>query len=75
MCQQNQSSSQVKSSWLKNEVYELTETDREILKSKNGWLNDNLMNEGQQLICSILLDDKSLADSRFVVNEIIDFRF
>ena len=54
MCQPNQSSSQVTSSWLKNELYELTEADREILESKDGWLNDNLMDAGQQLICKAL---------------------
>ena len=50
VCQPNQSSSQVTSSWLKNELYETTEADREILESKDGWLNDNLMDAGQQLI-------------------------
>ena len=38
MCQPNQSSSQVMSSWLNNEL-------------KDGWMNDNLMDKGQQLIC------------------------
>ena len=51
MCQPNQSSSQVTSSWLNNELYELTEADREILENKDGWMNDNLMDKGQQLIC------------------------
>ena len=50
MCQPNQSSSQVTSSWLKNELYELTDADREILESKDGCLNDSLMDPGQQLI-------------------------
>ena len=54
VCQPNQSSSQVTSSWLKNELYETTEADREILESKDGWLNDNLMDAGQQLICKTL---------------------
>ena len=35
----------------KNELYKLTEVDREILESKGGWLKDNLMNARQQLIC------------------------
>ena len=47
MCQPNQSSAQATSSLLKTELYELTETDREILESKDGWLNDNLMDSGQ----------------------------
>ena len=51
VCQPKQSSSQVMPSWLKNELYELTEAVREILKSKDGWLNDNLMDARQQLIC------------------------
>ena len=51
VCQPNQSSSQVTSSWLKNGLYELTEADRKITESKDGWLNDNLMDAGQQLIC------------------------
>ena len=54
MCQPNQSSSQVTSLWLKNELYKLTEAGREILESKDGWLNDNLMDAGQQLICNAL---------------------
>ena len=45
--QPNQSSSQGTSSWFKNELYELTEADREILESKDGWLNDNLMDARQ----------------------------
>ena len=54
MCQPNQSSSQVTSSWLKNDLYDLTDAHREILESKDGWLNDNLMDAGQQLICKTL---------------------
>ena len=54
MCQPNQSSLQVTPSWLKNELYELTEADREILESKYGWLNDNPMDIRQQLICKSL---------------------
>ena len=50
MCQPNQSSSQVSSSRLKNELDEITEADRKILESKDGWLNDNLMYAGEQLI-------------------------
>ena len=54
VCQPNQSSSQFTSSWLKNELYELTEADREILESKDGLLHDNLMDAGQQLIFKAL---------------------
>ena len=54
VCQPNQSSSQVTTSWLKNELYELIEADREILGSKDGWLNYNLMDAGQELICKAL---------------------
>ena len=54
MCQPNQSSSHVTPSWLKNELHGLTEVDKEILESKDGWLNDNRMNAGQQLICKTL---------------------
>ena len=54
VCQPNQSSSQGTSSWLKNELHEFTDADREILESKDGWLNDNVMDAGQQLICKTL---------------------
>ena len=54
VCQPNQSSSQVTPSWLKIELYELTKADREILESKDGWLSDNFMDAGQQLICKAL---------------------
>ena len=54
MCQPNQSSLQVTSLWLKNELYKFTEAGKEILESKDGWLNDNLMDAGQQLICNAL---------------------
>ena len=54
MCQTNQSSSQVTSSWVKNELYELTEADREILESKDSLLSKNVMDAGQQLICKAL---------------------
>ena len=40
--------------WLKNELYELTEADREILESKDSWLNNKLMDAGQKLICKAL---------------------
>ena len=49
--QPNQSSSQVVPLWLKNELYEVTEADRVILGSKDGWLNDDFMDAVQKLIC------------------------
>ena len=39
---------------LKNELYQLAKADRKILESKDGWLNDNLMDAGQQLIFKAL---------------------
>ena len=54
VCQPNQSSLQLMSSWLKNVLYEPTEEDREFLESKNGWLNDNLIDAEQQLIFKAL---------------------
>ena len=45
--------------WLKNELYEVTEADREILESKDGWLNDNFMGAGQQLICQAVGSPKT----------------
>ena len=54
VCQPNQSSSQVTSLWLKNELYEVIEADTEILESKDGWLNNNFMDARQQLICQAL---------------------
>ena len=65
VCQPNQLSSQVTSSWLKNELDELTKADRKLLKSKDGSLNENLMDAGQQLICKAL---DSLETYQLVLN-------
>ena len=65
VCQPNQSSSQVTSSWLKNGLYELTEADREIMESKDGWLSDNLMDAGQHLIVRL---PRSLETYQSVLN-------
>ena len=43
-----------KSIWLNNDNYRLTISDRELLESPNGLLNDQLMDAGQKLICKAL---------------------
>ena len=48
--QPNQPSLQVMSLWLNNELYEVTEANMEILKSRDGWLNNNFMDAGKKLI-------------------------
>ena len=40
--------------WIKNELYELKESHKEILEVSDCWLNDNLMDAGQKLICKAL---------------------
>ena len=40
--------------WLKNELYNLKVEDKNILISENAWLNDNLMDAAQVLICKAL---------------------
>ena len=40
--------------WVKNELYELKESDKGILEGSDCWLNDNLMDTGQQMICKAL---------------------
>ena len=41
--------------WIRNELYESKESDKEILEGSNCWLNDNLMDaKGQKLICKAL---------------------
>ena len=39
---------------IKNELYELKEPDKKILEGSHCWLNDNLMDAGQKLICKAL---------------------
>ena len=55
VCQPNKSSLQVTLLWLKNELYERTEADRDILESKDVWLNNNLMGAEQKFICKLLV--------------------
>ena len=43
-----------KALWLKNDLYHLTWSDREVLESSDGLLNDQLMDAGQKLICKAL---------------------
>ena len=40
--------------WIKNELEELKKWDKEILEGSDCWLNDNLMDTGQKLICKAL---------------------
>lgn len=40
--------------WLQNEFYYLKEEDKNILISKDAWLNDNIMNAPKKLICKAL---------------------
>ena len=37
--------------WLHNRLYILTQTDKDILLSKDEWLNDKLMDAAQKLVC------------------------
>ena len=37
--------------WLHNRMYILTQKDKEVLLSKDEWLNDQLMDTAQKLIC------------------------
>ena len=41
--------------WMNKELYKLKESDKkEILEGSDCWLNNNLMDEGQKLICKTL---------------------
>lgn len=40
--------------WLRDELYELTESDKHILTSTSLWLNDKRMDADQKLICKAL---------------------
>ena len=55
----------IPSIWVKNELYELKEFDKEILEVSDCWLNHNLMDAGQKLICKAL---SSLATYQSVLN-------
>ena len=43
--------------WLQNDMYNLMFDDKEILLSPSAWLNDNIMDTAQKLICKQLGDD------------------
>ena len=51
---ESSNSQRIPAIWIKNELYELKELDKEILEGSDWWLNDNLMNVGQKLICKAL---------------------
>ena len=39
--------------WIKNDHYHLKEEDKDILQKKDEWLNDNLIDAAQKLICQV----------------------
>ena len=43
----------ISKTWIKNRHYHLTEQDKNILQ-EDGWLNDNLMDAAQKLICKVI---------------------
>ena len=51
---ESSNSQRIPAIWIKNELYELKELDKEILEGSDCWLNDNLMDAGQKLICKAL---------------------
>ena len=51
---ESSNSQRIPAIWIKNELYELKESDKEILEGSDCWLNDNLMDAGQKLICKAL---------------------
>ena len=48
---QNQKMVTEAATWVTNNVYHLKYSDRKILLSESAWLNDNLMDSAQKLIC------------------------
>ena len=49
--------------WLRNEMYILKKEDQHLLLSKDGWLNDRMMDAAQKLICkSVLNSEKKTID-------------
>ena len=48
---ESSNSQRIPAIWTKNELYELKESNKEILEGSDCWLNDNLMVSGQKLIC------------------------
>ena len=51
---ESSNSERIPVTWINNELYELKESDKEILEGSNCWLNDNLVDAGQKLICKTL---------------------
>ena len=51
---ESSNSQRIPAIWIKNELYVLKESDKEILEGSNCWLNDNVMDAGQKLICKAL---------------------
>ena len=51
---ESSNSQRIPAIWIKNELYELKELDKEILEGSDCCLNDNLMGAGQRLICKVL---------------------
>ena len=51
---ESSNSQRIPAIWIKNELYELKESDKEILEGSNCRLNDNVMIAGQKLICKAL---------------------
>ena len=45
--------------WLRNEIYILKKEDQHLLLSKDAWLNDQIMDAAQKLICSEIGTDES----------------
>ena len=52
---ESSNSQRIPAIWIKNELYELKESDKEILEGSDCCLNYNLMDAGQKVICHWLL--------------------
>ena len=48
---ESSNSQRIPAIWIKNKLYELKELDKKILEGSDCWLNDNLMDADQKLIC------------------------
>ena len=51
---ESSNSQRIPATQIKNELYELKESEKEILEGSNCWLNDNLINAAQKLVCNAL---------------------
>ena len=51
---ESSNSERIPVTWINNELYELKESDKEILEGSDCWLNNNLIDAGQKLICKTL---------------------